>query len=96
MLSAEQTAGQQQLLPWQPAAEDLRKPVERCIQSMYAHADAVDAIASVIEAGMVDGRPLDLAWIVTATAALQTTAALLILERLTERAGGKKPLEVTP
>lgn len=73
---------------------DLSKPVERCIQSMYWHADAVDEIATIVERGEVDGRPVDLAWLVTASAALQTTAALLNTERLTERAWGKKPLEM--
>jgi hypothetical protein len=69
---------------------DLAKPVERCIHSMYWHADAVDEIARVVERGTVDGRPVDLAWLVVATGALQTTAALLSVDRLTERAWGEE------
>jgi hypothetical protein len=99
MLSTEQTTGKQQLLLPLPdvGAGDLARPVQYCIQSMYWHADAVTEIARIVECGTVDGRPVDLAWLVVATAALQTTATMLSVERLTERAwGGKKPLEMTP
>jgi hypothetical protein len=91
MLSAEQTTGKQLLLPLPDAAGvDLARPVKRCIQAMCWHTDAVDEMARVVERGTVDGRPVDLAWLVVATAALQTTAALLSIDRLTERAWGMK------
>ncbi|HEY7308306.1 MAG TPA: hypothetical protein VH643_02985 [Gemmataceae bacterium] len=95
VIETAEPAGQPLPLP-DNAPVDLARPVERAIAALYWHCDAADEIARVVECGTVDGRPVDLIWLVMVTAALQTTAAMLSSNRLTERAWGKKPLEMTP
>jgi hypothetical protein len=71
-------------------------PEARCRAALEWLGQTARDIEGALERGQIQGRPLDPAWLATTTAALQTAAGLLGVARLTEKAWGKKLLEMTP